>query len=276
MNKQEIHQNGIVGDYFTESGNQPRQAIIMLGGSEGGKSWSRIRKPIQALIQRGFNVLSLAYFKAPGLPDALQEIPLEYFEKAFDWLSAQAGIMPGEFALLGASKGSEAALLLASRFPQVRAVIAFSPSSVVWQGIPSNRFTLGVDLRSSWTWKGEGLPYVPFAQPIRKLDLLTLRLRELHERSLADHTFAEPAAIPVERIEGAVLFLSGRNDQLWPADTMGSSIMDRLQANDFSHPHQHLVFDGGHNTLVMNRAGWRQIFNFLEGCFASRGSSEPI
>ncbi len=132
MIKQEINENGLVADLFTDASIQPSKAIIMLGGSEGGKSWSRIKRPIALLIQRGYSVLSLAYFKSECLPNTLEEIPLEYFKKAFDWLSTHPGIVPDEYAILGGSKGSEAALLLGIRNHQVKAVVAFSPSSVVW------------------------------------------------------------------------------------------------------------------------------------------------
>jgi alpha-beta hydrolase superfamily lysophospholipase len=216
-------------------------------------------------------VLSLAYFKAPGLPGTLQEIPLEYFKRASDWLLAQPGVEPGALAVIGASKGSEAALLIASRDPRVRAVAAFSPSSVVWQGIPAQRFALGRDVRSSWSEDGQGLPFLAYQGPFSKLDLLTLRLAGLHERSLADAGAAAAAAIPVERIKGSVLLLSARNDRLWPAVDMGEEIMRRLEASDFPHPHKHVIFGGGHGTLVMNRDAWRAIFASLEASLQPAG-----
>jgi len=268
MMKREVDENGLVADFFTESSMQPRKAILMVGGSEGGKSWSRVRTPIEILVQRGYSVLSLAYFKARGLPDTLQEIPLEYFERAFDWLSAQAGIAPDAFALLGGSKGAEAALLLGSKYPSVKAVIAFSPSSHVWQGIPGDRFALVDDVRSSWTWEGEGLPFLPYPAHIHRRDLLMMRLRKMHEEALRDEAKAQNAAIPVENIQGAIMLISGTGDRLWPAAEMGERMMTRLTVNGFKYPHEHLVLDGGHNGILMNRECWRRIFIFLEENFA--------
>jgi dienelactone hydrolase len=135
MIKREVNEAGLVADLLYD-GDQPRKAIIMLGGSEGGKTWSRIRQPVELLVQRGYAIFSLAYFKAQSLSGTLEEIPLEYFEKAFAWLSVQPGIVADKVAILGGSKGAEAALLLGSRYPQIKAIVAFSPSSVVWQGIP--------------------------------------------------------------------------------------------------------------------------------------------
>ena len=82
MIKKEVTDNGLVADFFTAPSVKPSKAMIMLGGSEGGKSWSRIKRPIELLVQRGYSVLSLAYFKSEGLPSSLEEIPLEYFEKS--------------------------------------------------------------------------------------------------------------------------------------------------------------------------------------------------
>ena len=267
MIKKEVTANGLVADFFTNDSTQPSKAIVLLGGSEGGKTWSRVRKPIELLVQRGYSILSLAYFKAKGLPNSLEEIPLEYFEKAFDWLSARAGIVPNEFAILGGSKGSEAALLLGSRYPQIKAVIAFSPSSVVWQGIPTNRFEIGRDVKSSWSYNGQGLPSLAYPSPIKKLDLILLRLRKMHEDALQNTARVIEAAIPVEKIQGGILLISGERDRLWPSTFMGEQIMARLKTRDFNHPYEHIAFKSGHNGIVINKDSWRKVFAFLEESF---------
>jgi pimeloyl-ACP methyl ester carboxylesterase len=268
MIKTDVRDNGLVADFFTPTSAQPSNAIIMLGGSEGGKSWSRVRRPIELLVQRGYSLLSLAYFKSESLPGALEEIPLEYFEKAFDWLSAQMGIVPNEYAILGGSKGSEAALVLSSRYPQVKAVIAFSPSSVVWQGIPKNRFEIGREIKSSWSYAGEGLPFLPYPSNIKKWDLILLRLRKMHEDALQNTVKSEEAAIPVENIGGAILLISGARDRLWPATQMGEQIVKRLKVAGVKNHYEHKVFNSGHNGIVMNKNSWRRIFDFLEEHFA--------
>ena len=264
----EVTENGLVADFFTDASVQPSKAIIMLGGSEGGKSWSRIKRPIELLVQRGYSVLSLAYFKSEGLPGSLEEIPLEYFEKALDWLSTQAGLVPNEFAILGGSKGSEAALLLSSRFPQVQAVIAFSPSSVVWQGIPSKRFEIGKDVKSSWSCNGEGLPFLPYPSSIKTWELMLLRLRKMHKEALQNTERAKEATIQVESIQGAVLLISGERDRLWPSTLMSEQIMSRLKTKGFDNHYEHIVFNSGHNGIVMNKDSWRKIFDFLKEHFA--------
>jgi len=261
--KKEVFENGLAADLFYEEG-KPRKVIIMLGGSEGGKTWSRIKQPIELLVKRGYALLSLAYFKEQNLPGTLEELPIEYFEKAFAWLSTQKGIITDKYALLGGSKGAEAALLLGSRYPQIKAIVTFSPSSMVWQGIPKKRFDLGKEPRSSWTHKGKAIPFLEYPKPISKMALLTLRLRQIHENALRDETRAEAAAIPVENIKGSILLISGKRDSLWPAEHMSEQIMQRLYVKGFEHQFEHMAVDTNHFGLIINKDCWRKVFSFLQ------------
>ena len=62
--------------------------VVVLSGSGGGFDLDKA-----ALIARhGFAAFALAYFGTPPLPTWLHHIPLEYFEAAFGWLSAQPEI----------------------------------------------------------------------------------------------------------------------------------------------------------------------------------------
>jgi esterase/lipase len=252
-----------VADLFYD-GNQTSKVIIMLGGSEGGKTWSRIKQPTEIFVQRGYAVLSLAYFKDRGLPETLEEIPLEYFEKVFAWLSVQKEIVTNEYAILGGSKGAEVALLLGSKYPIIKAVVAFSPSSVVWQGIPKRRFDLGKAVKSSWSYEGKGLPFVAYKNPIRKSALLTLRLRKIHDEALQEKVHVEEAVIPVENIHGSVLLISGKRDSLWPATYMSEQIERRLKEKGFSYYYEHMAVNTDHFGLIINRACWRRVFEFLQ------------
>ena len=53
--------------------------------------------------------------------------------------------------------------------------------------------------------------------------------------------------IPVERVNGAVLLISGRDDEVWPSTEMADAIMARLRQHRFAHPFVHLAYDhAGH------------------------------
>ncbi len=144
---------GFVGDYFKPPGSARRPAVIVWGGSEGGlgesPAWAAM------LASRGIPALAVAYFDEPGLPCALDYIPLEYFVKAIDWLRKQPEVEPGRVWTLSASRGSEADLLVAAHWPAlVHGVIAAAPSSVVWGAISGECRSLGY---TAWTLHGQPL-----------------------------------------------------------------------------------------------------------------------
>jgi len=80
-----IKDDGLIADFFYDRQPDRRKVIIMLGGSEGGKTFSNPiwkQMVVRRLVGKGYNILSLAYFNAPGLPKSLENIPLEYFKRA--------------------------------------------------------------------------------------------------------------------------------------------------------------------------------------------------
>ena len=77
-------------------------------------------------------------FGADNLPPDLRSIPLEYFSKASHWLSSQdKQVIPNYYGLIGLSRGAELALLLGSRYSEVKGIVAIAPSSVVFPGPPT-------------------------------------------------------------------------------------------------------------------------------------------
>src|SRR6185503_1500029 len=93
--------------------------------------------------RRSTAVLALAYFGAPGVPNELRAIPLEYLARALRWLHARPGVE--DVVVVGASRGGELALLVASAYPAlVQGVAAYAPGYAVVPG--------------SWTRGGEPVP----------------------------------------------------------------------------------------------------------------------
>jgi len=116
--------------------------------------------------------------------------------------------------ILGASRGAELALLLASIKPQIKGVIALSPSSVVWFGLPKE---LPILPCSSWTLGGKPVPFMPYDSS-RKIVPGDMRAMYKNiEESLAQKEAVEKAAIKVEQIHGPVLLASGHDDEICPA-----------------------------------------------------------
>jgi len=137
MRAESLQADGFVGEFFAPTTGVKRPAILTLGGSEGGNSTVLLAQPLAA---QGYPTLALAYFGEPGLPQTLSDIPLEYFATALTWLDHQPGVEPDHVLVFGASRGSEAALLLGVYYPQlVDGVIASVPSDVALCSPPGAR-----------------------------------------------------------------------------------------------------------------------------------------
>ena len=154
---QSLSKDGFVGQFTYPAGARRRPAIVVLSGSGGGLPGPLASAPLAA---RGYAVLALGYFKLPGLPQQLLRIPLEYFEHALAWLHHQPQVDPNHVAVLGISRGSEAALLSGAYFPKlVNAVIGMVPSDVAICSYPGCR-------GAAWTFHGHAVPFTSeFATP---------------------------------------------------------------------------------------------------------------
>ncbi len=236
MVEQNVTANGLVARIIRPAGSQRVPAILVLGGSEGGIEGAR--RCAIAFAKHGYATLAIAYFGTSNLPENLQNVPLEYFSAALDWMKNEPGVDATRIGIFGVSKGGEAALLVASRHPEIRAVVAGVPSNVVWQGINMQSW----EPKSSWTEKGTPVPFLPYDSTRPFVSVL-----DLYVRSLEFAALHPGAAIPVEKINGAVMLISGGADQLWPSKLMSDHVMARLQTNRFRYPHVHLTYpDAGH------------------------------
>ena len=121
-----LEQDGFIGRFCSEPFAVARPAILRFGGSDGGLPGA---PTCTILASHGYPTLNLAYFGLPGLPTALSQIPLEYFERALEWLDRQPGVDPSKVVVMGTSRGGEAALIIGSIYPKyVHGVIGLVPS----------------------------------------------------------------------------------------------------------------------------------------------------
>ena len=218
--------------------------VIVLSGSGGGFDLDKAA----VLSRHGFATLALAYFGIAPLPTWLHRIPLEYFEAALAWLYVQPEIDSQRVGILGVSRGAELALLLGSTFPQIRAIVAYAPSSVAWAASGRDKST--GEIIPCWTWRGKPVPFAPLplrgfmwrsAFPVVALKRPVM-FRNLFRAGLRNREAVERAAIPVEKIRGPILLISGGDDHLWPAAQMSEAIIARLKRNGRAHAAEHLHF----------------------------------
>jgi pimeloyl-ACP methyl ester carboxylesterase len=205
--------------------------VLVLSGSSGRVETERCR----VLAEAGATAASYRWFG-----ETLDRVPLESFDEALALLHERCD----RLVVLGTSRGAEAALLLGARHPEIEAVVAISPSDVVWAALGEQR-----PQRSSWTSGGEPLPFVPY-DDAWVADTDPPEFLGHYEHCLVAFADRVPAArIPVDRIAGEVVLVAGGDDRLWPSIEFAEAIVRRREAAGLattlvSHP------EAGHRVVL--------------------------
>jgi dienelactone hydrolase len=245
-----VRTHGLFGTLFTPSSGGPHPGVILLGGGEGG-----LHEIDGALLAaHGFAVLSLAFFGAEGLPEALVEVPLEYFVTAVSFLEGNELVRGDRLAIMGSSRGGEAALLVASVDARLRAAVSVVGSGVMTQGVPpaDTLFEMVANHVPAWTQDGRPLAYLPSTVPPELADQIgdqePVELALSYRDSLADGDAVAAAAIPVERINGPVLLLSSGKDKTWPCQALTEVAVDRLR--QAGRAFDHVLYEGAGHSIA--------------------------
>jgi pimeloyl-ACP methyl ester carboxylesterase len=222
----DIREDGIVGKLFMPKWRIPgRAAVIMIPGA-GGPNFQTLTAYL--LAARGFTVLSLPYYGLDGLPHQLESIPIEYFSRAVDLLRREYVGKDRKLVLLGISRGTEAAAMLALQRDDIDGLILLSPSSVLNSG-----WGTGFKTRvPAWTLHGSPLPFMPGVEGEDEVMLAQpppYRTRARYDLRLDKLPADDPARIPFENIEGDVVLLSCDQDEVWPSARMSAEIAQRAR-----------------------------------------------
>jgi dienelactone hydrolase len=251
VTRQEVQADGLVGTVFHPAGSGPHPAIIVLNGSGGGIP----RQRAALYAAHGYTAFALGYFKAPGLPAQISRTPLEYFERALRWTRQALKPAGGFVAVTGQSRGGELTLLLASRFPElVNAAIAYVPSAVVHGTLRAGAPGEAPD-SPTWTWQGQPLRNVWENNPQAdwtafnrtSSDGSPVRQAPAFDTPLRNAAAVAAARIPVERIAGPVMLISGTDDGFWPSTRFSEQIAATLAEHGHKWPVVHVRGEGaGH------------------------------
>lgn len=196
--------------------------VVVLGGSSGRVDVSRA----ELFARLGATAIALRWFGGEGQVPGICEVPLETFFAATDAL-VRWGCE--RIVFVGTSKGAEAALLAAVHDLRISAVVAVSPTSVVWGNIGPGTDGVSWPERSSWMLRGEPLPFVPTDSGWnREYRDGLVSYRSLFEQCLTAHRDkAEAAVIPLERTQAEIILVAGADDALWPSERFAASIAER-------------------------------------------------
>jgi dienelactone hydrolase len=221
---------GFVGTICAPGLPGRRPTVLVLGGSGGG---DRLAPVARRFAEHGYVGASVAYFGIAPLPRTLDEIPVETVGTAIDALIARDDVDPHRIAVFGDSKGGELALLAASTYPALRAVVGLVPSPFAWSGMARG---------ASWTLGGRPVRYVQVDRRVRG---------DPYGAALRDHRGAALAAMfPLERVQGPLLLLAGDEDAVWDSPSQCEIAIAYLRAHQHPYPDRYVHYPhAGHAFL---------------------------
>ena len=226
--------------YDAENGDD--RLIIVIQGLKGVELPSKYAK---FFCEKGYSALAMSYYGAEGQKKDMRAIPLEQFQTACDEMKKRGYKRIG---IYGNSKGGGIALLAASVVPDINLVIAVSAFGHIMQGSGKDSDD---PCKAMVSYNGKDFQYVSKGNLLS--DFLKRCIKERNIRLLYffdewDKKGTEENEIPVENINGDILFLTSTNDESVPAKYDAELLCKRLERHNFKHKYQHINSEiGSHN-----------------------------
>jgi pimeloyl-ACP methyl ester carboxylesterase len=262
------------GQYFPPApGVPPGEPIVVLSGSGGGLFDSTAA----LLASNGHPTLALATYNYQDLPKVLLNRPLEQVRDGALWLASKSG--KDSVAVLGISRGSEAAQLAAAYFPDAfSGVIAEVPSHLVGGALGPG--TTPADA----AWSVHGNPIPPFSMKVdfAKIAEAAKTLPGYSGTSDLLPIWNDPSVeaksmIPYERIKAPLLILAGASDDLWPSYVSAEHIRRRMEVlGKEGQVEIHVFPDAGHLLVSVGRGNAVSSSSYsssLKGYMSTGGTS---
>jgi dienelactone hydrolase len=219
---------GVRGLYYPAAAHVPQKIpVVVLAGSGGGLPQAQAA----LLASHGHPALAQGVFGYKDLPTSLRGIPLESFQAGARWLEQRTGAH--RVAVMGTSRGSEAAGLAASYFPQdFAAAVVYVPSHLI-------NGAIGVkDVEAAWTYQGKPLAPDRGETDSNNADDASGSTKPpgfigtpYYLNTWSDPSISAKFGIPFERMGGPVLALGGGADEMWPSFIGAEQIRRRLVAH---------------------------------------------
>lgn len=267
-------ESGWRGVYYPPAKAVPSgEPVVVLTGSGGGLA----ENTAALLASNGHPVLALGLYNYKDLPKVLLRLPLEHVRDGSRWLANRSGTQ--KVAVLGISRGSEAAQLAAAYYPDAfSAVVAEVPSHLIGGALGPGT----TPEEPAWSVGGAGLQ--PFAGP--KFDVA--RMAEMaktppgYEGSVdllpafRDPAIEAASGIPYHRIKAPILVLAAGADEIWPSYVSAEKIRQRMGAlGKADEAEIHIYSNAGHGVVSVGRGNAMSSYGYSLGLkwFISTGGT---
>ncbi|MFC5368841.1 acyl-CoA thioester hydrolase/BAAT C-terminal domain-containing protein [Salinirubrum litoreum] len=251
-----VGSSDLAGTVYEPSAEGPHPPVVVLHGSAGVVPEDFCRM----LATQGFWTLGLRYFGSPDpVPDELRDVPLSYFERAVAWTESHPETTGEGVGLVGVSRGVEPALLTAVERDGPATVVGYGGAGWIAPGVEPGEpvpWTRDGDplvsletVEAFWTAYGEAdcdPADCSFDDPHRPCAAVACAVAHV---SATEPAAAESVTIPVERVDGPVTLLTGRDDEVWNAPTFSEIALTQV-GPDREQAVAHYVSDeAGHRFL---------------------------
>lgn len=218
--------------------------VICFGGSDGSPNFETAKR----LAEEGYETFALFMFGMKNQEQTLTKIPLEQFEDVISYINKN--IKDNKpISVVGASKGAEYALNLASKYPEIDNLILMAPSSYNFSGLDFNNYG------SSWTYKGKELPYVDIKKSsfnsflkniiVPAIIKNPISFKESYNSAIEKDSTSKEKLIPVKDIKANILMIVGEDDMMWDSLAMANKIKEQnSKAKVYSYTGAGHIFAG--------------------------------
>ena len=200
--------------------------VICFGGSDGGPNFETAKR----LAEDGYETFALFMFGMKNQEQTLRKIPLEQFEDVTSYINKN--IKDNKpISVVAASKGAEYALNLASKYPEIDNLILMAPSSYNFAGLDFK------DYGSSWTYKGEELPYIDIKKSsfnsflkniiVPSIIKSPISFKETYNSAIEKDSTSQEKLIPAKDVKANILLIVGEDDLMWDSLAMANKIKEQ-------------------------------------------------
>lgn len=249
-----LEAEGFLGSFY-QGDRYVDKAVIFVGGS--GELRNVVEARTAILAREGYSVLAVGYYLWKPLSRQTVAIPLDYVERAIDWLLQKCPVRITKIGMTGLSLGAAYTALCCAYFPQISCAVVVSGFDFVVEGCKNMVIR---QHKSYFTLHGEEIPYEP-AQALSHLPA-TLKKWKKDPRydSKAMNRFyynecfvgrTDASRIKVENGSCDWLFLAPGYDDTWPSDQAVKRMMQVLQKKQYPHRYACMIYEKGSHLLGM-------------------------
>ena len=199
--------------------------VICFGGSDGSPNFDNAKR----LAEEGYETFALFMYGMRNQEKTLRRIPLEQFEDVINYINKNVKDNK-PISILTASKGSEYALNLASKYHEIDNLVLIAPSSYNFAGLDFK------DYGSSWTYKGKELPYIDIKKSSLKSFLKNIivpaiikspiSFKDTYNSAIEKDSSSQEKLIPVKDVKANILMIVGEDDLMWDSLAMANKIKE--------------------------------------------------